>query len=258
MIIGSYDLSVRYYSRIKRKYIKSLPGSPLSIPKFKLLFTLMTKYVSIAFEPIIREELSYYLKHHYELEDLQEGRGMGTWLEFIKKTENLDGDILELGIYRGGLTVMTARFLQKLHSKRRIYACEGFVGLPYEDRFSIWENAKGFYADTSPDLVLKKFQKFGVSDKITLVEGLFEKTLYEKLTDKKFSLVLVDCDLYDATKFAMKFVYPRLVKGGTVVFDEYDVVDVDQPACGETTAVNEFCSSENLTVNLFPVPHIIK
>lgn len=240
------------------KYIKFLPNTPLANPKSKLLFVLMTKYISTQFEPSVREELSYYLKNHYGLEDLQEGLGMATWLEFIKKTENLDGDILELGIYRGGLTIMTARFLKKLQSKKRVYACDVFTGLPYEDKFSMWENAKGMYSETSVDLVSKKFEKFGVSDKITIIEGLFEETLYEKLADKKFSLVLVDCDLYDATKFSMEFVYPRLVQGGIIMFDDYDRVNRDEPTCGETTAVDEFCSAKNLKVNIFPEPHIVK
>jgi len=97
-----------------------------------------------------------------------------------------------------------------------------------------------------------------VSDKVTLVKGLFEETLYEKLADKKFSLVLVDCDLYDATKISMEFVYPRLVEGGIIMFDDYDRVSSDDPQWGETKAVIEFCSSKNLKVNIFPEPHIIK
>jgi len=216
----------------------------------------MTKYISTQFESDVRDELSFYMKNHYELEDLQEGLGMGTWLEFVKKTEGLEGDILELGIYRGGTTIMTVHFLKKLNSKRRVYACDAFMGLPYEDKYSIWENAKGMYSETSEKIVKEKFEKFGVSDTITIVKGLFEDTLYQKLSDKKFSLVLVDCDLYDATKLSMEFIFPRMVKGGIIMFDDYDRVNKQEATCGETTAVDEFCSTHNLKVEEFPEPHL--
>lgn len=259
LVIGFYIWVTKRYTRTRKKYLKFLPNTPLAKPKLKPLFILMTKYISTQFDPMIRKELSYYLKHHYELEDLQEGLGMATWLEFVKQTEGLDGDILELGIYRGGTTIMTAKFLQKLGSKRKIYACDAFIGLPNEDKFSLWgKDAKGMYADTSADLVLKKFKKFEVNDKIFLVDGLFEDTLYQKLHEKKFSLVLVDCDIYDATKLGMEFVYPRLVKGGIIMFDDYDRVTKNEPVSGETVAVNEFCSAKKIKIELFPEPYIRK
>lgn len=254
--IGLYVKSIERYSLMRKKYFKFLPNTPLAKKKSKPLFTLMTKYISTQFEPAVRKELDFYLKHHYELEDLQEGLGMGTWLEFVNKTEGLDGDILELGIYRGGTTIMTAHFLKQLDSKRQIFACDAFMGLPYEDKFSIWENAKGMYSETSEKIVKQKFEKFNVADKITLVKGLFEDTLHQKLSDKKFSLVLVDCDLYDATKLSLEFVYPRMAKGGIIMFDDYDRVNRDQATCGETTAADEFCKEKNLNIEMFPEPHI--
>jgi len=254
--IGLYVKAIERYSLMRKKYMKFLPNTPLAKKKSKPLFTLMTKYIATQFEPEIRKELSFYMKNHYELEDLQEGLGMGTWLEFVKKTEGLEGDILELGIYRGGTTTMTAHYLKTLNSKRKIFACDAFMGLPYEDKHSIWENAKGMYSETSESIVQKKLEKFDVADKVNLVKGLFEDTLYQQLSDKKFSLVLVDCDLYDATKLSMEFVYPRMVKGGIIMFDDYDRVNRDEATCGETTAADEFCKEKNLQIDLFPEPHI--
>ena len=56
----------------------------------------------------------------------------------------------------------------------------------------------------------------------------------------------------------MEFVYPRLAEGGIIMFDEYDRTDSDNPGWGETKAVDEFCSSRKIKVNLLPVPHIRK
>ena len=66
------------------------------------------------FEPSVIEELNFYIKNHYELQDLQDGRDMGHLLTFIKDNESVKGNILELGIYKGGTTIMIAHFLKKI------------------------------------------------------------------------------------------------------------------------------------------------
>lgn len=219
----------------------------------------MTKAISTQFDPEVRAELDYYRKHHYELEDLQDGLGIGSALKFLKDTEGVEGDILELGIFRGGTTTLMAKFLKKINSKKKIYACDAFIGLPYDDRFSSRKGGKGWLSDTSEQIAREKFEKFGVSNKIEIVKGLFEETLYQKLADKKFSFILVDCDLYDATKYSLKYAYPRLSTNGIVMFDDYYRFDNDnEPPSGETKAVDEFCAENEIDLSLNPVPHITK
>ena len=224
----------------------------------KPIFNVLTDQAAKKFEFDIQKELQFYKKSHDLLEDIQDANGIGIMLDFIKKTEHLEGDILELGIYKGGSTVMGARYLQKLKSKRKIYACDAFIGLPYDDKFSLFSHAKGMYSGTSAQLVKDKFKKFDVEEQIEVVEGLFEDTLYEQLSDKKFSFVLVDCDIYDATKFSLEFVYPRLAKGGIIMFDDYDRFLKDSYEWGETKAVDEFCETKKINVKLEPAPHIMK
>jgi len=257
-LLGAYHFGINGYCQLQKKYPNVFPITPLSSPKSKIAFTLLTKVISRQFEPLIREELSYYVKHHYELEDLQDGLDMGNLLLFLKETENLEGDVLELGTYKCGTTIMMARFLKKIGSKRRIFGCDAFMGLPYEDKHSSQKNTTGMLSDVTLEEVEKKVTKFGMNDKITIIKGLFEETLSKVLSGKKFSMVLLDCDLYDSAKFSLEFVYPRIVKGGLIIFDDYDRVDAKNPGWGETKAVDEFCSSKKITVNLQPIPHIRK
>jgi len=207
---------------------------------------------------LIREELSFLIKHHSKLESLQDGLDMGNVLTFVKETENLEGDILELGTYKCGTTIMMARFLKKISSKRKVIGCDAFIGLPYEDKHSSQQNAKGMFSDVTVEHVLEKIKKFAVDDKIKIIEGLFEETLLKSLSEQKFSMVLLDCDLYDAAKVSLEFAYPRLVEGGIIMFDDYDRANRNNPMWGETRAIDEFCSSYNIKVNLLPVPHIRK
>jgi predicted O-methyltransferase YrrM len=254
-----YNGGKKMYSNIRRNYIKSLPTSPLtSIGLEKSAFKLKEKISSTQFDPVIQEELIFYKENHYKLEDSQQPHDVASLLQFIQETENLDGDILELGTYKGGNAIMLAHFLKKIGSKKRVYACDTFSGLPYEDKFSSTKNAKGMCSDTDYESVKKKIQEYNVDDKIILIKGLFEETLQKELADHKFSLVFEDCDLYDASKFCLNFIYPNIVQDGIMAFDNYEVENPNNPAWGETKAVDEFCYDKNITVKLEPIPHIIK
>jgi O-methyltransferase len=87
---------------------------------------------------------------------------------------------------------------------------------------------------------------------------LFENTLYQKLSEQKFSLVLLDCDVYDATKFALEFIYPRMTTNGIIVLDDYERAYTEKPLWGATKAIDEFAKKNNLKINTYPDNHIIK
>lgn len=142
--------------------------------------------------------------------------------------------------------------LDLIKSKKKIYTCDTFSGIPYEDKHSTAKNAKGNFDDTSLEFVKSQYKEFGVADRIVIIPGLFEETLYKELNFNKFSFVLLDCDVYDATKFCLPFIDERL--SGIVCFDDYEQDQSRKPRWGMTHAVNEFYDK----INLKPVPHIIK
>ncbi len=230
-----------------RKKLTFLPTSPLSSSSLvnKFIFSLMTLLVSFNFEPIIREELKYYAKVHYDVQDLQRPLDIGHLCKFILKTEHLDGDIVEFGIASGGLTIILAHFLKKIGSKRKIIGCDTFDGFPYDDKYEFNKHRKGECRGIEFNQVLEKIKSYGLDDKIFLVKGMFEETLYQKLFERKYSLVFIDCDLYNSTKISLDYSLPRLVKHGIIAFDEYESEEKETPAYGETMAANEFCKKIN-------------
>lgn len=248
------------YVRLRKKYLKFLPPSPIG--RFPIwtekIFNLKTNIISKNFDLIIREELDWYSKIHNDVEDSQESIDIANLCKFIMDVEHLEGDIIELGTERGGLTIILAHFLKKIGSKKHIYSCDTFEGQPYDDKYSMKVTQQGVLERSSFDDVTKKIERYDVSDKITLIKGKFEDTLYRDLTEKKFSLVFVDCNLYDSTKFGLEFTYPRLVKEGIIGFDEYEEASKGVPYFGETVAANEFCKTNNVEIILRPIPHIIK
>lgn len=258
IIFKCYLKLLQSYGKYKRQNPSLIPSINLSSPKSNRLLFILTKIISSQFQRVIQKQMLFYMKNYGELEAVQEPLGVGLWLEFIVKTENLDGDILELGAYKGGMTCLTADFLQKISSVRKIYACDSFSGIPYDDKFSNVKNAEGRFGDTSEEFVQKKIQKFNLTKKVELVSGLFEDTLHQKLSDHKFSLILLDCDVYDATKFALDFAYSHLTTNGIIMLDDYERAYIEKPLWGATKAINEFVEKNNLTIHTFPDNYIIK
>ncbi len=166
-------------------------------------------------------------------------------LQCIKETEKLEGDIIEFGSYKGGNVIMIAKFLQQIGSKKKVYACDTFEGIPNDDNFVGNPKGKGMFSDSNFDFVLKQIKKYRVDDKIFLLKGLFSDTLND-LNAKKFSLVFIDCNIYDSAKFAISFVYPRLVNDGVLISHCYGVRKgpEDKSQWGETVAVDEYLSNK--------------
>ena len=257
--LTNYQMLSQKYHYVKQNYLKFLPRSPISrslkaLPTLKRNFEILT----IA-DPQIISELYFYKKNCSKFEAMQGERDLDYFLKFLKETESIEGDVLELGVYRGGATTLFAHFLKKINSKKKVYACDGFTGLPYDDKFSGHKDAKkGWLSDTSYEYVIKKFQEFKVDDKIVVIKGLFEEAIPQKLSDKKFSFVLFDFDLYQSTMQALHFVYPRVPKNGIMIFQNYQRTNKNNPDWGETNAVDEFFADKGIEINKKPLPHFIK
>lgn len=258
-----YQITVPIYANIRKKYIKSLP--PSLTAKSKLLEKIRVTANSTKFNKEITQEIQYAYENKKELESYINESKLGFLLSIIEKTKNLDGDIIELGTYKDGTTVLFAKYLSKNNINKKIYACDTFSGFPYADRFSA-ENVlqssgnvakkEDLFKDTSLEYVKTKFEKFGVSTKIIILQGLFEDTL--STLNHRFSLAMVDSDLYDSSKVAIEQIFPKMTKGGIMVFDDYDEENRNSPKWGQTKAVDDFVRSNNLKLFFGEMPYIVK
>ena len=167
--------------------------------------------------------------------------------------------ILELGVFRGGTTTCFAKFLKAIDSKRKIFACDTFSGFPYDDRIGrkkvgkdnssneMYDRNKSGLEKTNYDYVKTKYKKFGVENYIEAIKGGFEDTLYQKLSDIKFSFVFSDSDLYKSTSFSLEFLKTRMCERGIIAFHNYGKSEFG--TWGETEAVDEFCQKNKMKLN---------
>ena len=87
----------------------------------------------------------------------------------------------------------------------------------------------------------------GLADQVTVIKGFFHDTL-AALKTERFSLVHVDCDLYDSYLSCLEFAYPRMLPGGYMVFDDYG----SPVYVGARRAVDEFLANKPERIQFFP------
>ena len=84
-----------------------------------------------------------------------------------------------------------------------------------------------------------------------LVRGDCRLTVPKYVTENpglRISLLHLDLDLYEPTLVALKYLYPLVVPGGVVIFDEYGMVGFP----GETKAIDEYFHGEHIVIEKFP------
>jgi O-methyltransferase len=144
----------------------------------------------------------------------------------------LEGDIWECGVYRGGTAAMMAAIMRDNGSSKRLVLFDTFEGMPETDAKRDWHKA-GDFADTSVEAV-----RAYVGDNCTIVKGFIPDT-FNGLEDRKVAFSHIDVDIYRSVLDCVEFIWPRLSLGGFVVFDDYGF-----PTCpGARLAVDEFFTS---------------
>ena len=155
----------------------------------------------------------------------------------------LDGDIIEFGVWRGDTTKRMAAITKNSGAKKRVYACDSFEGfgddiITSEDTSlfrPISKLKKKFSAASDvPGHLSEFFSHFDLDG--VCIKGYFNVSLNTIDYGTRFCFAHVDCDAYISHLDCLDYVYPKMVKGGYLVFDDYD----DKKWPGATKAVDEF------------------
>lgn len=129
------------------------------------------------------------------------------------------GDVLEVGVWRGGTGCMIARRIQELGGGATVHLCDTFEGVAKAGpRDPVYRG--GEHADTSEALVTELANKLGLRN-VELHKGMFPDDTALAIADRTFSLCHVDVDTYGSALQVTEWVWDRLLPGGIVVYDDY-------------------------------------
>jgi len=149
---------------------------------------------------------------------------------------DIPGDFVECGVWRGGSMMAAARTLIELgDTSRHLYLLDTFEGMPKptpedvdwngESMLGRWnaEHRNRFNRDAraSVDEVADNMATVGYGDdKIHLVKGMVEDTIPEHTPDR-IALLRLDTDYYSSTLHELVHLYPLLAPGGVLIIDDY-------------------------------------
>ena len=165
--------------------------------------------------------------------------------DVIMMTESVQGSIVEC-VTKAGFTLAIFYLLSRaMGLSRQLWSYDSFEGLPepeIEDLTSQRSLAKkGDLNFGGMQVVLDKLNKVGIEEKeigqnVQLVKGWFKDTL-PLYNGPPIAIVHADADLYDSTKCILENLWPKMMIGGVIIFDEYDNT-AEWP--GEKRAADEF------------------
>jgi O-methyltransferase len=169
-----------------------------------------------------------------------------------EKTGGVIGDYLEFGVCHGSSMacmhdVLTATGTMGV----RKFGFDSFQGLPPEAD----DQDGGFFSEgqfgSSLYFAYKLLTKRGIDWSTTfLIQGWFKDTCTQQTIDKynirKVGIVMIDCDIYSASKEALDFVGPLLAEHSVIVFDDWNSGNLADKNLGESKAFEEFLTENPL------------
>jgi hypothetical protein len=140
---------------------------------------------------------------------------------------DIDGDIIETGVWKGGATIYFTGIL-KAHgvTNRKVFVADSFAGLPPPDAEK-WPQDRGDTHHTRDDLAIgleevqENFRSFNLLlDNVIFIKGFFEDSLPSAKIEK-LSVLRLDGDMYGSTMTALEQLYHKLEIGGYLILDDW-------------------------------------
>ncbi len=176
--------------------------------------------------------------------------------ELFNKVIDIGGEIVECGVFKGASLARFAMFREIFTNpfSKKIIAFDVFGKFPqtkFKDDVKVRKNfvkEAGENSISKPQL-LHVLKNKGITKWIELVKGDITRTVpayIKKHPELKISLLNLDTDIYEPAVTILEHLYPRIVKGGVLIIDDYGTFP------GETKAVDEYFKNKKVKINKFP------
>jgi len=151
----------------------------------------------------------------------------GNICQALEQTKHLDGDYVEIGVYKGGSALTALNYIKHASIKRKSYFLDTYDGFNYTEADmsseTHWNNQNNHHRLFGTVQTMKYIQKI-------LSEECPEQEFYliqsnicsEELPSsiQHIAVANLDVDLYDATRDALHKLAPKIVKGGIIIAED--------------------------------------
>lgn len=184
-----------------------------------------------------RDRITKFLKHY----------------EFLKMAKNISGEIVECGVFKGTSFLRLAHIRDILGLKKKLIGFDNFNDIYPNTDISQDKNLRKKWIKNSggKSISINQLQIVLDQKKIKeylLIKGDVESTIknfIKKNPKLKICFLNIDIDFYESTLVCLKYLYPKLSKGGVLVLDNYEF------GYGETKAIKKFLSVNKIKKSIF-------
>lgn len=162
--------------------------------------------------------------------------------------EQVPGDVVECGVYKGGTAALLARTVTHSRLPRTLWLFDVFSGMPPAAAVDGPE-APSWVGNlkSSTHRVARLLRRTGADlSRIRIVPGLFQQT-FPTVRIPQIALLNVDADWYESVKLCLDTFYDSVVPNGFVSIDDYGA----WPGC--RLAVDQFFQARGLSYSLHRV-----
>ncbi len=200
------------------------------------------------------EKLAYDYENGFNLtSDIKRLSNIVSHWEIYKKIVELPGEIVELGVFKGGSFLRLASYRNMLENEwsRKIIGFDVFDEFPRTQNKGDQIFREEWVEETNNEFATEKDIQDALDWKgiknTELVKGDIALTIpkyLEKHPYLRIALLHIDTDIYEPAKIGLDYLYERIVPGGIILLDDYGVA-------GETDAVDEFLKDKDLMLQKF-------
>lgn len=211
----------------------------------------------------MKNRLNQISGHLYStLETQQNSFDMGKYVVDNK----IEGDIIECGI-ASGANFATMMLGASEDLSRTFWGFDSFEGIQLAGKKDTLQAGIGAITHDvnvpdsellissgitshSKESVLINFKNWGVDNyDIKLVEGWVQNTIDTVIDEiKSISILRLDMDIYNPTKYTLEKLYPLITKGGVIIIDDWELD-------GVRIAVEEYLKENKIKVKMLSIPN---
>ncbi|MFH1890122.1 MAG: TylF/MycF/NovP-related O-methyltransferase [Candidatus Kuenenbacteria bacterium] len=213
---------------------------------YKQFLAKAKKNLNIKFNP---QTYKYALSYTLNSSTLIHTTILGTWLflDLLKATSTIKGSIAEVGIFQGGNALCALHFTANNKHHKKFYLLDSFEGFAKPSFFDPQKCKKGDYKiETTYQQIVDTFAPF---NNTKLIKGFVPMAFKQIPSNKKFSLVFYDCDLYQPALDSFEYFWPKITKGGYLLIHDYHAEKGGFE--GVRQATDEFFKNKKVSINSF-------
>lgn len=185
---------------------------------------------SLLFRPWLKDQAFNDILHSVSRSSLVSADRCHVLWTLAQQSSLLSGDFIECGVYKGGTARLLAEIMANNKNRGQLHLFDTFAGMPRTGSMDIHQ--QGDFLDTS----LEQVRNFVGHDTHVQFHPGFIPDTFAGLDDVRIAFAHVDVDIFQSVMDCCAFIYPKLIDGAFIVFDDYGF-----PTCpGARQAVDTF------------------